>query len=82
MPRIKGSELVQFLENQKKDFIQRMGKYKEYQGKWEEEIEKYNTLCDEMEKIYRDFPAELRNYFNRNRENGVCLRIPYGLCRR
>lgn len=81
MPRIKGSELVQFLENQKKDFIQRREKYKEYQGKWEEEIEKYNTLCDEIEKIYKDFPIELRDYFNHNGENGVYIRRPYNLSR-
>ena len=79
MPRIKGSELAEFLENQKKTFIQRMEKYKDYQGKWEEKIERYNALCDEMEKIYKDFPIELRDYFNRNRENGVYIRRPYDL---
>ena len=81
MPRLKGSELVQFLENQKKEFIQRMEKYKDYQSKWEEKIKRYNALCDEIEKIFKDFPCELRTYFNRDRENGVHMHRPYDLNR-
>lgn len=80
-PRIKGTELITFLENQKKRFMERMEKYKEYQEKWEKEVSRYNSMCDEIEKIYKDFPCELRDYLNKDIDNGVYIKRPDDLGR-